>query len=36
MNATRSYPGPERRIRDDAIDGLRDHFDTSMKAMKSV
>lgn len=34
MNATRSYPGPERRIRDDAIDGLRDHLDTSMKAMR--
>lgn len=35
MNAAKSYAGPDRRIRDDAIDSLREHFDTRMDAMRS-
>lgn len=32
--APQNYEGHDRRIRDAAIDGLREHFDTRMDAMK--
>jgi hypothetical protein len=34
MNAARSYSGPDRRVGDDAIASLRDHFDVRMDAMR--
>lgn len=34
MSAARTYAGPDRRIHDDAIEALREHFDKRMDSMR--